>query len=344
MIETPQQLGYTVPAEWEKHNSVWLAWPHDKESFPNRVEKVEKVYVEIIYALYRYESVRLLVLDDAMQDRAEMLLTEAGVDLSQVVFYQVDYADVWTRDYGPVFVKSSNGEVAWVKWTYDSYGRKFEELLKDNEVFKTLQENVGYKMFEANFVLEGGAVEVNGLGTLLTTEQCLLQKRNIGKTKEENEAILKEMLGVKNIIWLKDGLVNDHTDGHIDEVARFVSPTKILCAYEEDEQDENFQILKQNFEILQNSVDQGGNKFEVIKLPMPHMNYDDGTKAPVSYANFYIGNGLVLASVFNDPNDGKALKILQDCFPDRKVIGINCTDLIYGGGAIHCITQQEPTQ
>jgi len=343
MSESPKQLGYTMPAEWEKHNSIWMAWPHDKVSFPDRIEKVEKAYVEIIYALYRYEVVRLLVLDDAMQDRAEMLLTGAGVDLSQVVFYQVNYADVWTRDYGPVFVKNSDGEVAWVKWQNDAYGKKFEELLIDNEVFKTLKDNVGYKMFETKFVLEGGAVEVNGAGTLLTTEQCLLRNRNNGKTKEENEAILKEMLGVKNIIWLKDGLMNDHTDGHIDEVARFVSPTKILCAYEENEADENYEILKENFEILENTLDHDGNKFEVIKLPMPHMTYDDGTKAPVSYANFYIGNEVVLASIFNDPNDTKALEILQSCFPDKKVIGIVCTDLIYGGGGIHCITQQEPS-
>ena len=196
--------------------------------------------------------------------------------------------------------------------------------------------------------MEGGAIDVNGMGTLLTTEECLAQHRNKGKTKENIENIFKEMLGVKNTIWLNKGLYNDHTDGHIDEVARFVNPSKILCNYEENREDENYERLKENFEILENSLDQDGNRFKIIKLPMPHMYYINGNKehsgkkAPVSYTNFYIGNKTVLMSLFNDENDEKAISIIKSCFPDKEVVSIDCTDLIYGGGAIHCITQQEP--
>ncbi|MEK7588761.1 MAG: agmatine deiminase family protein [Patescibacteria group bacterium] len=341
MNETPLQLGYTMPPEWEKHSAVWMAWPYLMESFEGHLEKVEKTYVNFISALHKYETIKLLVTGEDMELRVRMILGSAGIDMTQVVFYQVDYADVWLRDFGPVFVKKES-ELAWVKLKYDAYGNKFEALLKDDKVFHTLKNEVRYQMFDADFVMEGGAFDVNGKGSLLTTKQCLLENRNKNKTQEDSENILKEMLGVKNIIWLNQGLTNDHTDGHIDEVARFVSPTKILCAYEENEQDENYQILKENFEILENAVGQDGNKFEVVKLPMPHMLYEDGVKAPVSYANFYIGNKVVIMSTFADVNDPKAMKIIQDCFPDRDVVGIDCRDLIYGGGALHCITQQEP--
>jgi agmatine deiminase len=203
-------------------------------------------------------------------------------------------------------------------------------------------------MRSIDMAMEGGAIDTNGVGSLLTTEECLVLNRNPQKTKEETEEILKEATGASNVIWLNKGLFNDHTDGHIDEVARFVSPSKIVCAFEDDVSDENYERLVENFKILENSVDQNGNKFEVIKIPMPHMVYEDGdkehngNKAPVSYANFYIGNKIVLMSLFNDPNDEKAISIIKSCFLDREVVGIDCRDLIYGGGAIHCITQQEP--
>ncbi|MDQ3076190.1 MAG: agmatine deiminase family protein [bacterium] len=344
MSITPKQLGFKMPAEWEKHSSVWLAWPHDLISFPDRLEKVEKTYVEIIHALHQSEEVKLLVKDQEMEEKVRTMLTNANVDMSKVTLFQVDYADVWTRDYGPIYTKKGD-ELAYLKFTYDAYGEKFPELLKDNEVFEILKEEISkdnVQNFNIDFVLEGGAVETNGTGTLLTTEECLLRSRNSGRSKDDNNEILCDNFGADKVVWLNSGLTNDHTDGHIDEVARFVSPTKILCAYEDNEQDENFEILKENFEILENATDQDGNKFEVVKLPMPHMVYDDGTKAPVSYANFYIGNTVVLVSQFNDSNDAKALELIQACFPDRKVVGIDCTDLIYGGGALHCITQQEP--
>lgn len=333
---------FRVPGEWEPHRAVWLAWPYDPISYPDRVEKVEQTVAKIVYALYLDEQVELLVLDQEMQGRAEKILTDLGVDTEKVNFYVTEYTDIWLRDYGPIFLVNPENEKAYTKWVYDAYGGKFESLKKDDEVFRNLSRLLPNKFQNSEFAMESGAFEMNGKGTLLTTEQCLLKCRNIGKTKEENEKELRQMLNTKKIIWLNQGLVNDHTDGHVDEVARFVSPTKILCAYEDNQQDENYQNLKENFEILENSTDQDNNKFEIVKLPMPHMKYDDGSKAPVSYANFYIGNRSVLAAVFSDPNDAKALEILKECFPDKNIIPIDCTDLIYGGGAIHCITCNEP--
>jgi agmatine deiminase len=282
-----------------------------------------------------------------MEERVSNLLKENGIDLSKVVFYQTEYVDVWMRDYGPTFAKNGDKK-AFVKWNYDCYGGKFPELAKDNEVFLNLKEKIGLEMFSVDMAMEGGAIDTNGAGTIMTTEECLVLNRNHKKTKEETEEILKQATGASKIVWLSKGLFNDHTDGHIDEVARFVSPNKIVCDFEDSITDENYERLVENFKILENAVDQNGNKFEVIKLPMPHMNYEDGEKehnskkAPVSYANFYVGNKTVLMSLFNDTNDEKAMSIIKSCFPDREVVGIDCTDLIYGGGAIHCITQQEP--
>ncbi|MFA6520239.1 MAG: agmatine deiminase family protein [Candidatus Paceibacterota bacterium] len=338
---------FVMPAEWEKHSATWLAWPNDDDYFEDRIKNIEKIYLKMISALHTDEIIKLIVLNQETQNRVSTLLQEGGVDLSKIVFYQVEYVDVWIRDYGPTFIKN-NSEKAWVKWHYNNYGEKFPELTKDNEVFLNLKEKLGLKMYDAVIAMEGGAIEVNGQGSVLTTEECLIVNRNLGSSKEDTEAVFKKTIGAKNIIWLNKGLVNDHTDGHIDEVARFVSPSKIVCGYEEDNTDDNYERLQENFKILENAVDQDGKKFEVIKLPMPHMYYEDGEKkhngqkAPVSYTNFYIGNKVILMPLFDDINDAKAVQIIKDCFPDRNVVGIDCRELIYGGGAFHCITQQEP--
>jgi agmatine deiminase len=330
---------FILGAEWEIHEAVWLAWPYDKTTFHNRVEKLEKVYCQIIKALKGSERVHLLVLPE-MKIHAEEILNKNEVDLRQITFHLIDYADVWIRDYGPIFlVNRKEKKLGWVKAQYNAYGKKedsyYEPLLKDNEVFETLTPEG--KKFNLDIVLEGGSIESNGEGILLTTEQCLLNSnRNPHLNKNKIEEYLKNYLGVKKIIWLKQGLVNDHTDGHVDDLVKFVSPNKILCCYEDDPKDENYEILKNNFEILAREP------LEMIKLPMPHMYYDNGTKAPASYANLYISNTVVLVPIYYDQNDEKALEIIQSCFPNRKVIGIGCRDLIYGGGAIHCITQQQP--
>ena len=345
--EILKKNNFTMPGEWEEHLATWLAWPNDDDYFEDRMPNVEKIYLKIIEALSKDEFIKLLVLDEKMEARVKTLIEEAGIDLTKIIFYQTEYVDVWIRDYGPTFIKN-NSEKAWVKWHYSCYGGKFPELTKDNEIFLNLKNKINSKMFEIKLDNEGGAIESNGKGTLITTKQCLLENRNLGKTKEEITKTLCDTLGIKKIIWLPKGIVNDHTDGHIDDVARFVSPSKILCAYEDNTTDENYEILKENFKILESSLDQNGNKFEVIKLPMPHMYYDEGDKehsnkkAPVSYANFFIGNKTILVSSFNDKNDEKAISVLKKCFPNKEVVSIDCRDLIYGGGTIHCITQQEP--
>lgn len=330
---------FLMPAEWEKHSATWLAWPFDETTFPKRVEIIEQRYCEIIQTLVDGEKIEMLVLDEKMKTHVTNLLSGFKINLSQVNFHIANYADVWIRDYGPMFLKNENDSLAWVKAQYNGYGKAndpfYSPLLKDNEVFNSINPN-GEK-FNLEMVLEGGSIEIDGQGNLITTEQCLLNpNRNPNLTKEEIEKNLKKYFGAKNIIWLKRGLTNDHTDGHVDDITRFVGERKILTCYEDNQADENFEILKENYEILSKL------QFKITKLPMPHMNYDDGTKAPVSYTNFYIGNKIILVPIFNDPNDKKALLTIQSCFLDRNVVGINCTDIIYGGGAIHCITQQEP--
>lgn len=263
-----KENNFIMPAEWEKHSATWLAWPNDDDYFSTRISKVKEIYLKIISLLHKDEIIKLIVLNQEVQDEVSNLLRKRNIDLSRIVFYQNEYVDVWIRDYGPTFVKNNN-EIAWVKWHYDGYNNKFPELLKDNSVFLNLKEQIDLKMHSINIVMEGGAIETNGLGTILTTEECLIFNRNAGKTKKNTELILKEMIGATNIIWLNKGLINDHTDGHIDEIARFVSPSKILCAYEDNISDENYERLKGNFKILENVLDQDGNKFEIIKLRCP---------------------------------------------------------------------------
>ncbi|MFI5323154.1 MAG: agmatine/peptidylarginine deiminase [Thermodesulfobacteriota bacterium] len=334
---------YRMPAEWEPHSAVWLAWPYDEITFPGRVERAEAAYVKILRAIYRSETAELLVLSEDMKEKAEEMLAGAAIDVKKINFHPTDYADVWLRDTGPVFVKDGAAKTVIIKWLFNAWGNKFEELLKDGAIPKKISGWKKLPIKKPRVVIEGGAIDVNGEGMCLTTEQCLLnENRNPGKSKTYIEKYLGAYLGVRKTVWLKEGLVNDHTDGHIDELARFVAPNKIVCAYEDNVSDENHEILKDNYNILSQATDTAGKPFEIIKLPMPHVRYDDGSKAPVSYTNFYIGNTVVLAAVFNDNNDEEALEIIRNCFPGRKVAAIDCSDIIYGGGAVHCMTQQQP--
>jgi agmatine deiminase len=362
-LHTPKNSGFSMPAEWEDHSAVWLAWPYDDTTFPGRVPIAENFFVEMIFNLHTSEQVNLIVLNEKMEEAVKEKLLAKQVDLSKVTFYKVDFADVWIRDYGPTFITNKQShEQAWIKWNYNGYGKAedpyFGLVVKDGDVFFKLRGKIDKRMFEPGVAMEGGAIDVNGKGVLLTTEQCLLNpNRNPHLNKQQTEKYLIDNLGVSKIIWLKEGLVNDHTDGHIDEIARFISPDTIVCAYEENPEDENFKILDDNYKTLKKATDQDGNPFKLIKLQVPHMTYEashslhslgaeketqEAEKAAVSYCNFYIGNTVVLAASFNDPNDEAALKIIQSCFPDKKVVGLDCSDIIYGGGAIHCMTQQQP--
>jgi len=331
-----------MPAEWDKHEAIWLSWPHDPTTFISGVERVEKTYVQIVKYLHKDEYVNLFVKDDTMKQKVTALLNQARVDLGRIRFFEFDYADVWFRDYGPIFVRNSN-ELAMVHWGFNSWGQKYEELLKDGEIPLVINAQMGLTCFEPGIVLEGGSIDVNGKGTLLTTKQCLLNKnRNACLAKEKIEAYLMDYLGVSHIIWLHSGIAGDDTDGHVDDLARFVNPTTVVCGFEESD-DENGKALKQNYQTLCNATDQDHKKLNIIKLPMPGNVKYKNKRLPASYTNFYIGNKTVLVPTFRSKNDKTALGILQELFPTRKVVGIDCVDLICGFGAIHCISQQQPT-
>ncbi|OFV98037.1 MAG: hypothetical protein A3F68_04400 [Acidobacteria bacterium RIFCSPLOWO2_12_FULL_54_10] len=340
---TPKELGFHMPAEWEPHSAVWLSWPHDEVSYPY-LEKAEDAFADFIHAIHDSDTVDLLALNEPMQARAAQLLTQRGTDLAKVRFHLADYADIWFRDYGPIFVVNHEKKnLAMTKWIFNAWGNKYESLLKDNNVPYAINQSLHLRIFEPGMVLEGGAIDVNGCGTLLTTEQCLLnQNRNPQLNRTEIESMLSDYLGVSHIIWLKDGIESDDTDGHIDDIARFVNPTTVLCALQDDANDPDHEVLKENFRLLEQATDQDGRKLSVIPLPMPGRVGDVHGRLPASYANFYIGNSKVIVPLFGTKHDDAALRTLESVFPARQVIGINAFYLVYGLGTFHCMSQQQP--
>jgi agmatine deiminase len=336
---SPRSLGYRMPAEWEPQEAVWLAWPHNEVTWPGgMLAEVELAYVHIIRALHTHQKTKLLVQDAETGAKAREMLAAAGVALMQVSFLQVPTEDAWIRDYGPTFVVNSpSRQLAMVKWKFNAWGGKYDDLLPDGRIPYLLNERLQLPVFEAGIVLEGGSIEVNGAGTVLTTEQCLLNKnRNPDLKRHEIEGYLKEYLNVSRVLWLKEGIVGDDTDGHIDDVARFVDENTVACAFEEDPADANYAILKDNYERLTRSG------LNIIKLPMPGFVGDRQLRLPASYANFYIGNGAVVVPLFGHANDQRSLDILEKCFPNRRVAGVHATAMIHGLGTIHCCSQQEP--
>lgn len=343
---TPKSLGYRMPAEWENQEAIWLAWPHNEDTWPEKMlREVESSYAEFVKALHKEQKVKILVNGIEFENKAKLILKSSGVnDFENIIFHHIKNQDAWIRDYGPTFVvNSQENKLAMVKWTFNSWGDKYDDLKPDNEVPYEMNKILKLPSFEPKIVLEGGSIEVNGSGILLTTEQCLLNKnRNPSLKKEEIEQHLKDYLNVSNILWLKDGIKGDDTDGHIDDIARFVNRNTIVCAFEEDKNDENYGILKENYELLNKMKDENGEKLNIIKLPMPGFVGDEERRYPASYANFYIGNEAVAVPIFGHKNDKKALEILQKLFPTRNVIGIDCRAMVYGFGSLHCISQQEP--
>jgi agmatine deiminase len=341
---TARELGYGMPAEWEPHSAVWLSWPHDRESFPY-LEEAEAAFANFIREVHESEPVQLLVLDESMEARAEALLRVRGVALSRVRFHLHDYADIWFRDYGPSFVVNRSAkQLAMTKWNFNAWGNKYEALRKDNGVPYWMNNSLKLPLFESRIVMEGGSFEVNGCGTLMTTEQCLLNpNRNPQLGRKEIEEHLSDYLGVRHFVWLHEGIAGDDTDGHIDDIARFVNPTTVLCARQSDESDPDHEVLEENFRLLEAATDQDGNKLRVVPLPVPGwVGDEEQDRLPASYANFYIGNTKVLVPLFDVENDAAALEVIQSAFPDRKVVGINARYLVYGLGTFHCMTQQQP--
>ena len=332
-----------MPAEWEPHAAIWLSWPYDTTSFPH-LEQAEAAFAGFVREICGSELVQLQVRGDEMKERAERILEREGADLRRVHFFTGDYADIWFRDYGPIFVVNRlEQRLAMVKWTFNSWGNKYDVLLKDNHVPYAMNESLRLPIFEPGIVLEGGSIDVNGCGTVLTTEQCLLNpNRNPGLRKEDLERYLNDYLGASHVIWLRDGIEGDDTDGHIDDIARFVSQTTVVCAYQNDESDPDHRTLRANYELLLRSTDQDGNKLNVVPLPTPGHIGDDEGRLPASYANFYIGNTKVVVPLFSVPNDARALEVLQAVFPGRTVVGVNAYYLVFGFGTFHCMSQQQP--
>lgn len=345
MPQTPKSLGFRMPAEWEKQEAVWISWPHNKETWPgDMLKEVENSYIGFVKALHTGQKVRILVNNKEMQDYAISKLKNSKINLNQVIFYKIPNVDGWMRDCGPTFVvNDKTRQKAMVKWIFNAWGNKYDDLKEDEGIQYKINKYLKLNMFEPNIVLEGGSIEVNGSGTLLTTEQCLLNKnRNPALTKKQIEQYLKDYLNVSNILWLKEGIAGDDTDGHIDDIARFVNKNTVVCAFEDNEDDENYGILKENYGLLTKMKDEKGNSLNVIKLPMPGFVGDEERRYPASYANFYIGNEAVVVPVFGHENDKKAMDMLQNLFANRKVVGINAKEMVYGFGSFHCLSQQEP--
>ncbi|MDP3741658.1 MAG: agmatine deiminase family protein [bacterium] len=340
---TAKYLGFRMPAEWEKHEAIWMPWPYDLDSFPNLRETEEEVS-EFIKEIHNNERVEFLVLNEETKQRASGILEKKGVDLERIRFHLIDYTNAWMRDCGAIFVVNKDGQLAVTRWLFNSWGNKYPELLKDGKIPDYLIRFLKLPAFETGIVMEGGSIEVNGAGTLITTEQCLLNKsRNPNLTKPQIEKYLSDYLGVRNFIWLKQGIEGDDTDGHIDDIARFVNPTTVLCAVPDDEGDKDYKPLKENFDILSSSLDQNGNPLRVVKLPTPGWVGESGRRLPASYANFYISNKKVLVPIFGAKNDEKALAVIQSVFPDRKVVGLGAYNLVFGFGTFHCMSLQQPS-
>jgi agmatine deiminase len=341
---TPAALGYRMPAEWEPHAATWLAWPHERGDWPGKLATIPWVYGEVVRHLAPGERVRILVADAAMERTARRLLGRVGVDLGWVDFFRIPTDRSWTRDFCPLFVRRDDGDVALTNWRFNGWA-KYPNWKRDDAVPDRLARRLGRRQWKLDVVLEGGSIDVNGRGTLLTTEECLLdaeQARNPGMGRADVERVLGEHLGVRKVLWLGRGIVGDDTHGHVDDLARFVDARTVVVVAEDDPADANHERLRENRERLERMTDQDGAPLRIVTLPMPAPLAFDGQRLPASYANFYVGNAAVLVPTFNDPRDRQALATLAALFPSRRAVGIHAVDLVWGLGTIHCMTQQEP--
>ncbi len=334
-----------MPAEFEPHEATWLAWPHNPETWPGRMRHIPPIWIQMIKPLHVHETVHLCVNDAQTEDEVKAALRRHDIG-GNVVLHQIPTNDAWARDHGAIFItrgKIPSSPLVALDFIFNSWGKKYRSWDLDDIVPQHVAKYLNVPCLEPGLVLEGGSIDVNGCGTLLTTEQCLLNRnRNSHLKKEEIEGYLKDYLGVTNILWLGEGIAGDDTDGHVDDITRFVNPTTVVTVVEEDPQDENYKPLQDNLRRLKSMKDQEGRPLTVVTLPMPGPVVHEGDRLPASYANFYIANNVVLAPVFGHAHDRKALETLERVFPKRRVIGIPSLDLILGQGAIHCVTQQQP--
>ena len=350
--QTPAALGFCMPAEWEPHAATWLAWPHHARDWPGKFGAIPWAFAEIIRAITRSERVRLIVKDAAHEAAAKRALAKAGAPRGQIDFFRAATDRGWTRDMGPIFLLREAGgerELGATSWRFNGWA-KYPNWKRDDDAKDRILAKLGLRTWQPEaegrrVVLEGGAIDVDGEGTLLATEECLLsevQARNPGLGRSGTERVLCDSLGASRVLWLGDGIAGDDTHGHVDDLARFVRPGVVVLASENDAHDANYRALAENRERLQGARDAKGRALEVVPLPMPAPLCFDGTRLPASYLNFYLTNEAVLVPTFNDPRDREALGILAELFPSRSVIGIHAVDLVWGFGTLHCLTQQEP--
>jgi len=347
--KTPYALGFRMPAEWERHEATWLGWPHELTDWPGKFAPIPWAFAEIVRQLSKVERVFLLVENRGSESRVRTILKKAGANLDAVDFFCVLTDRGWMRDSGPICVRSQSGEVAFNDFVFNGWA-KYKNHKNDAAVVTKANQKLKRRLWRPvhkgrRVVLEGGSIDVNGRGTLLITEECLLskvQERNPGFTKEDYAQVFREYFGVTNVLWLKNGIAGDDTHGHVDDLTRFVNPSTVVTILENDPKDPNYAALQENLALLKTMKDQDGRALRVETLPMPAPVYFDGQRLPASYANFYIANKIVIMPTFNDANDRVALNALAGLFPDREVVGITCRDLVLGLGTVHCMTQQQP--
>jgi agmatine deiminase len=349
-LKTPHALGFRMPAEWGRHEATWLGWPHELTDWPGKFAPIPWAFAEIVRHLSKVERVYLLVENRAAESRVRAILKKSGTNLEAVDFFRVPTDRGWMRDSGPICVRNEAGEVAYNNFLFNGWA-KYANHKKDAVAVTKVNQKLKRRVWQPEYqgrrvVLEGGSIDVNGQGTLFTTEECLLskvQERNRGFSKADYAQVFREYFGATNVLWLKNGIAGDDTHGHVDDLARFVNASTVVTVVEKDSRDANYAPLQENLALLQTMKDQDGRALRVETLPMPAPVFFDGQRLPASYANFYIANKIVLAPTFNDASDRVALNTLANLFPDREVVGIACRDLVLGLGTLHCMTQQQPS-
>ena len=338
--------GFRMPAEWSPHRGTWLSWPHNAATWPGKFEPVPGLFAEMVRWLAPGEEVHINVRDAAMEQDVQSLLLERGLSLGNVFFHHLPTNDAWCRDHGPVFVQrdvDGRRERLILDWGYNAWGNKYPPFDLDDTIPTRIGQELGIPVLSPGIIMEGGSIEVNGLGTLLTTEACLLNpNRNPALSQAEIERYLRDYLGVSQVLWLGEGIEGDDTDGHVDDLTRFVDSRTVVTVLENDPADPNYRPLRDNLDRLRTMTDQDGRLLDIVTLPMPRPLYHEGQRLPASYANFYIGNRVVLLPTYDPLQDELARELLQRLFPTRQVVPIDCTDLVWGLGAFHCVTQQWP--
>ena len=345
MKKTPKSQGFYFPAEFAPHNATWLSWPHKEASWPEKIDSIFPSYMAFIKNLTKYEEVNINVCDKQMEDRARGMLLGFGVDLSKVHFYLHPTNDAWCRDHGPAFLlnKLDPSKKAIVDWDYNAWGNKYPPFDLDDVVPTLIAEKLGLQVFNPGIVMEGGSVDFNGAGTVITSTACLLnENRNPHLNKDEIEQYLMDFYGQDQVLWVDEGIVGDDTDGHIDDTVRFINEDTVVTVVEERKSDDNYEILQHNLKQLKEMRLLNGKQLNIIEIPMPGDVIWEDQRLPASYANFYISNGSVVVPTYRSANDDRAIQLLEGCFPGREVVGIDSTDIIWGLGSFHCLSQQEP--